>query len=171
MMNSKESEKNIFDAELATSIKILYWSTLIFVIILLIVVSFITEMSFLEKIIFYSIFIFVLILFIYILYKAHNMKYILESEKLIIYGAMGSKTVNIEDIKNIEKTVIPFGFRMFGASFLGGWYYLPGVGKAWVAMGNFRDGVLITTKDKLNIVVTPKNPSKFIDIIERNQKK
>jgi hypothetical protein len=168
---NKDSQKISFEAKFASSIKLLYSAILVFLILLITVVYLKVIMTFIEKIIFLILFITILIVFIYILFRANKIKYIIDSNNLKILGPIGDRHIYIKEIKTIKKTVIPTGIRLFGASFLGGWYYIPGVGKTWIAMSNFRDGVLITTKDKLNIVVTPKNPYKFIDIIERNQKK
>lgn len=44
---------------------------------------------------------------------------------------------------------------------------MPGIGKAWVTMGNFQDGVLISTKKGKHYVITPQEPLKFIETVKR----
>lgn len=78
----------------------------------------------------------------------------------------GSKKIPLDTIESIQRSPIPFGFRLFGASFYGGHYYLPGVGKAFMVITNFRDGVLIKAKHG-NYVVTPRNPDDFIGNIKK----
>jgi hypothetical protein len=58
--------------------------------------------------------------------------------------------------------------RLFGASFYGGYYYFPSIGKTFVVMTNFNDGVLIKTK-KGNYVITPSRPGDFITDIDRRR--
>lgn len=72
----------------------------------------------------------------------------------------------MKEINSVEKTLIPFGFRLFGASFYGGYYYFPNVGKAFMVITNFKDGVLIKAEHQ-NYVITPKHPENFIENIEK----
>jgi hypothetical protein len=113
----------------------------------------------------------VLLLFIYIILKAYNIKFTITGKNIIIDGVFCKKTVKISDIKSIQKTFIPVGFKIYGASFLGGWHYFPAIGTAWVVMGNFEDGVLITTKQKKHYLITPVNPLEFIKILKKKGKR
>lgn len=97
-----------------------------------------------------------------IMFRAYRMKFTITATHIIVNGVFRKNIIKRSDIVSIEKTPIPFGFRLFGASFLGGLYYLPGIGKAWVSMGNFEDGVMITTKQKRHYVITPQKPLDFI---------
>ena len=93
-----------------------------------------------------------------ILASIYRTKYILTDNELILKASKligGSKRIPLETIESVERTLIPFGFRLFGASFYGGYYYLPSVGKAFMVITNFKDGVLIKTKHG-NYVITPK---------------
>ena len=68
----------------------------------------------------------------------------------------------------MQRTLIPFGFKLFGASFHGGYYYIPTVGRAFVAITNFSDGVLIKGTNG-NYVITPSNPDNFIKSVRETQ--
>jgi hypothetical protein len=81
----------------------------------------------------------------------------------------GTRRIPLETIESMERTLIPFGIRLFGASGYGGYYYFPNVGRAFVVITNFKDGVLIKTK-KGNYLITPKNPDDFIESIRKMAK-
>lgn len=83
----------------------------------------------------------------------------LEIKAPIIIGM--SKTVPLSAIRSVERTLIPFGVRLFGASFFGGYYHVPGLGMAFVTMTNFSDGVLIKA-DVGNFIITPRDPDGFV---------
>jgi len=67
-------------------------------------------------------------------------------------------------VVHAKKTLIPFGLRLFGASFHGGYYHVPGLGRAFMVITNFEDGVLIKTKHG-NYIITPQNPEDFAKTI------
>ena len=101
----------------------------------------------------------------------YRTEYILTSEELIIKASFligGTKTISLNNIESIEKTLIPLGFRIFGASFYGGYYYLPSIGRAFVVMTNFKDGVLIRSKQG-TYVITPRDPEEFIEKVEKTR--
>jgi hypothetical protein len=56
--------------------------------------------------------------------------------------------------------------RFFGATGYGVYYSFPNIGKTFAVITNFRDGVLVKTKQG-NFLITPKNPDDFIKSIER----
>jgi len=102
----------------------------------------------------------------------HRTEYTLTQCELIIRASIfigGTQRVSLETIESVEKTLIPFGIRLFGASGYGGYYYFPNVGRAFVVITDFRDGVLIKTKQG-NYLITPKNPLEFIESIKRMAK-
>jgi hypothetical protein len=104
-----------------------------------------------------------------ILVSIYGTSYVLTERELVLKASVlvgGTKTVRLDTVRSVERTLIPFGFRLFGASFYGGYYYFPGLGRAFVVMTNFRDGVLIKTVD-CNYVITPRNPEAFIESIKR----
>jgi len=103
-----------------------------------------------------------------ILASIYSTKYILTDNELVLKASKligGSKRVPLITIDSVERTLIPFGFRLFGASFYGGYYYFPGIGKAFMFITNFRDGVLIKAKYG-NYVITPRNPENFMENIK-----
>lgn len=106
-----------------------------------------------------------------ILTSIYRTKYILDDRELVLRASWfigGSKNIPLKAIKSVERTLIPFGVRLFGASFYGGYYYLPSVGRTFMIITNFRDGVLIRAEHQ-NYVITPKNPENFIETIQKMQ--
>lgn len=104
-----------------------------------------------------------------ILISVYRTEYVLTDRDLNIRATRligGSKRIRLEAIRSVERTLIPFGFRLFGASFYGGYYYLPNIGKTFMVITNFSDGVLIRGEHK-NYVITPMNPESFIESIEK----
>jgi len=110
---------------------------------------------------------------LWLLASFYTTKYILTDTELVLEAPKligGTKTIPLETIESMERTLIPFGFRLFGASFYGGHYYIPSIGKTFMVITNFDDGVLIKTKNG-NYIITPKNPNNFIENIEKNKLK
>ncbi len=90
-------------------------------------------------------------------------RYILTDKELVIKTSIligESKTIPLRTVRSVEKTFIPFGIKRFGASFHGGYYHIPGLGRAFLTITNFKDGLLIKT-DQSNYVITPSNPMGF----------
>lgn len=99
----------------------------------------------------------------------YNTRYVLTDDDLIIETTKligGSKRIRLNAIKSLQRTLIPLGFKLFGASFHGGYYKIPVIGKAFMAITNFEDGLLIKTKRE-NYIITPKDPHIFKETIER----
>jgi len=95
-------------------------------------------------------------------------RYVLTSRELVLEAPKltgGSKRIPFETIASVERTLIPVGFRLFGASFYGGHYYIPRLGRAFMVITNFRDGVLIRAKGG-HYIITPSNPDDFIESIK-----
>ena len=156
-----------FTPRLSKWITGMYWSIFVFLIFMLVAMPFLAKMSFWDKVLFQGTFLAVLAMFIFIMVKAYRMKFTIEKSRIIVSGVFKENRIEISDIKSIDKGPIPAGVRIFGASFLGGLYYLPGIGRAWVSMGNFEDGVLISTKKGKHYVITPQEPLKFIEIVKK----
>jgi hypothetical protein len=78
----------------------------------------------------------------------------------------GSKTIPINAIESVEQTLIPFGIRLFGASFHGGYYSIPKLGRTFLAITNYNDGLLIKSAQG-NYIITPKDPVKFKKALEK----
>jgi hypothetical protein len=91
--------------------------------------------------------------------------YTLTQKELVIRASIligGTKKIPVETIESAERTLIPFGIRLFGATGYGGYFYFPNVGRAFVAMTNFKDGVLIKAQHGIYLI-TPRNPQGFIE--------
>jgi len=103
-----------------------------------------------------------------ILASIYRTSYTLTENELIIRTTRligGSKTIPLRTINSVEKTIIPFGIRLFGASFYGGYYYIPSLGRVFLAMTNFQDGLLIKTENG-NYIITPSKPLDFKTAVE-----
>jgi len=110
---------------------------------------------------------FVEIIILLILTSIYATKYVLTDEELVIKTTKligGSKRIHLRDVTYIERMLIPFGLKLFGASFHGGYYQIPGLGRAFLVITNFDDGVLIKTKHG-NYIITPKKPGDFTQIV------
>lgn len=112
----------------------------------------------------------ILVLFAVIISRAKKMSFAI-GDQLVINGVFGRHKIDFKDISEARRSAIPAGVRLFGASLLGGYYYFPGIGTAWVSMGNFSDGVLITTVQKKRYLITPEDPDKFISLLKERQVK
>jgi membrane protein YdbS with pleckstrin-like domain len=102
----------------------------------------------------------------------YRTRYILTDTELILKTSRligGSKKIPLDTVTSAEHTLIPFGFRLFGASFYGGYYYFPSVGRTFMAITNFHDGVLIKSAHG-NYVITPSNPDEFMAKINKQTK-
>jgi len=110
----------------------------------------------------------VLGVFVLLLASLYRTRYVLDEKKLLIKTSRligGSKTIVLDDVVFVDKTLIPFGVRLFGASFHGGYYQVPGLGRAFMAITNYSDGLLIKTR-RGNYIITPRNPTEFKAHIE-----
>jgi hypothetical protein len=98
-----------------------------------------------------------------ILASIYRTEYVLEDNELVLKASLfigGNKRIALKTVKSVEKTLIPFGFRLFGASFYGGHCYIPSIGRVFAVITNFRDGILIRAQDQ-TYLITPKNPEDF----------
>jgi len=114
---------------------------------------------------------FVGIIILLILTSLYRTRYILTNEELIIKTTKligGGKTIPLRTVKSIEKTLIPFGIKLFGASFHGGHYYVLGIGRAFLTITNFTDGLLIKTTHE-NYLITPSKPLDFKEAVENRK--
>lgn len=110
--------------------------------------------------------------FIILLASLYRTRYIVTRDRLIIETSRligGSKDIPLDGIVSVEKTLIPLGLRLFGASFHGGYYYIPGLGRAFLAITNFKDGLLIKARNG-NYLITPKDPEDFKKLLERGRR-
>jgi hypothetical protein len=112
------------------------------------------------------------IIIISIAVSMHRTEYALTQHELTMKASVfigGTKRVSLETFESAERTLIPFGIRLFGATGYGGYYYFPNVGRTFMVITNFGDGVLIKTKHG-NYLITPKNPDEFIESIKKMAK-
>jgi len=107
-------------------------------------------------------------LFLMLIKSLRNTRYILSDNELIIDTSVligGSKRISMDTIESVEKTLYPFGFKLFGASFHGGSYRIPGLGRAFIAVTNLDDAILIKTTQS-NYIISPKNPMDFLEVLK-----
>ena len=107
-----------------------------------------------------------------LLRSIYRTRYILTDKELVISTSKligGKKTIPLKTIDSVEATPIPCGIRLFGASFHGGYYHVPSIGRTFQAITNYHDGLLIRAQNK-NYVITPKNRLEFKEAIEIKQK-
>ena len=145
----------------------LYWAIIIFFASVVVAAAIFSDTGSLAFTILTVTFSAVSLILVFILSRAYRMKFTITASHIIVDGVFRKNVIKRSEIRKIEKTPIPFGFRLFGASFLGGYYFFPGIGKAWVSMGNFEDGVMITTKEDKRFVITPQKPLDFIKRAKR----
>ena len=103
-------------------------------------------------------------LMLWVLASLYRTRYVVTDSELVLEASSligGSKKIPLETIQSLQRTLIPFGFRLFGASFHGGHYYIPNIGRAFMVITNFKDGILIKAANG-NYVITPSNPDEFI---------
>lgn len=103
-----------------------------------------------------------------ILRSLYRTRYILTAEELVIKTTRligGEKRIPFETVESVEETLIPWGVRLFGASFHGGYYQIPGLGRTFLAITNFNDGLLIKTRQG-NFIITPKDRAGFRKAME-----
>ena len=100
----------------------------------------------------------------------HTTQYVLTDTDLTIKTTKligGSQRIRLNTITSMETTLLPVGFKLFGASFHGGYYTIPSIGRTFLAITNFEDGLLIQTT-RGNYIITPKDPAYFKEGIEHN---
>jgi len=72
--------------------------------------------------------------------------------------------IPLEEIIDVERSLIPFALKLFGASFHGGYYHIPGLGRCFISMTNFEDGVLIKSRRGC-YMITPREPEDFMELL------
>jgi len=95
----------------------------------------------------------------------YNTKYNIKNGVLTSWSPFMFIKIRLKNIKSVEKTLFPFGFRV-GASFYCGAYYFPNLGWTGVIITNMKDTILIKTKDGKKYIISPKNPEKFMKILK-----
>jgi len=156
----------VFGSRLSRWIAGLYWLILVFLGAMIVFIPIVAKMQQPEGIFFRATISLAFLAIAFILYRAYKLRFTVTQQEVAASGIFKKIRIGITEISSIQKTPIPIGFRLCGASFLGGWYYLPGIGRAMVAMTNFSDGVMITTKRGKHFVLTPKDPQQFIKEVQ-----
>lgn len=158
--------EKVFRPRLSKWIMGMYWIILLFMLAMTLMIPVIASLDLFAAVVFLVVLSFAALVFVLFIFRAYRMKYVVKDGELTIHGIFRTSTVKTSEIKSAEKTLIPMGFKLFGTSFLGGLYYIPGKGKVWVAMGNFEDGVMISTKQDKHYLITPMGPEKFIKALK-----
>ena len=112
------------------------------------------------------------IVMIWTVASIYRTRYVLTDNELVIETSRligGTKKIPLDTIESLQRTLIPFGIKLLGASFHGGYYYLPSLGRAFMVITNYRDGVLIKAKNG-NYVITPSNPDELIENIKKRKR-
>ena len=157
--------------EVSKTTALVYWILVLFILTITVFffyAAFFTPMGVIFGIVASIVSAFVGVIMLMILVSLYRTRYILTDDELIIKTTIligGSKTIPLKSVKSVEKILIPFGIRLFGASFHGGYYHIPGLGRTFLTMTNFRDGLIIKT-DRRNYVITPSKPLDFKEAIE-----
>ena len=95
----------------------------------------------------------------------YNTKYKIKDGVLSAWSPFAVIKVKLKDIRKVERTLMPFHFRV-GASFYSGMFYIPSIGWVKTIMTNLRDGVLITAKGKKYYLITPSRPDRFMKMLK-----
>jgi len=109
---------------------------------------------------------FVLFMLLTLIISFYNIKYKIKDGLLTSWSPFVAIKIKLKDIKNVEKIMFPFNFRV-GASFYSGFFYVPNLGWVRLIVTNLRDTVLITTKDGKYFMITPSNPKRFMKMLKR----
>lgn len=113
------------------------------------------------------------IIIFFILRSLYRTRYVLTGRELVIETTKligGGKRISLGSIISLEKILIPLGIKLFGASFHGGYYQIPVIGRAFLAITNFKDGLLIRTQSG-NYIITPRDPKGFKNAVEVSMRK
>ena len=147
----------------------MYTILTIFILILYITIAFVSNIRFSP--IFLQIFLFGVMIFVFFLmaftaYSFYKTKYVIQDGVLYSQSPFAIIKLKLKDIKKVERTLIPFHFRV-GASLYSGRFYIPSLGWTRAIITNLSDGVLITTRDKKYYLITPSNPDKFVKLLKQ----
>lgn len=104
-----------------------------------------------------------------ILIRAHKIRFeVTDDDQIFIHGVFTNHKISIEDIEVIQRVAgYKMGFRIMGATFLGGLYYFPKMGFTWVATGgNIQNQVFLKMKKGKHHLISPDSPEEFIEMIK-----
>ena len=95
----------------------------------------------------------------------YRTRYTIKDSLLYSWSPFMTIKLKIENIKKVEKTMVPIHFRV-GASLYSGYFYVPNLGWVGSIITNLRDAILITTKKGKYYMITPSNPEKFMKLLK-----
>lgn len=142
----------------------------IFITILFIAITFGTDIRLsplYSQIFFFGIMIFILFIMGLITYSFFRTKYVIHDGVLYSWSPFAIIKLKLNDIKKVERTIVPFHIRV-GASLYSGRFYIPSLGWAKSIITNLSDGVMITTKDHKRYLITPSNPDRFVKSLKKS---
>ncbi len=93
----------------------------------------------------------------------YTTRYVVTDDELLIETTRligGRQSIRLTAIEALEPIHIPCGIKVFGASCHGGYYWIPGLGTAFLAITNHDDGLLISTPTG-RYIITPQDPHQF----------
>ena len=146
----------------------LYIIITIFIAIIYLVITFLSDIrseDIYSQLFLFGVMIFVLSLMSLMIKSLYKTKYTLKDGVLYSWSPFAIINLKLKDIEKVERTLIPFHFRV-GASLYSGRFYIPSLGWTRAIITNLNDGVLITTKDKRRYLITPSNPDKFVKLLK-----
>ena len=117
-----------------------------------------------SKLLFFSIMIPVQLMMIGLTFSLYKTKYVIRDGVLYSWSPFAVIKLKITDIKKVERTLVPFHFRI-GASFYCGRFYIPDVGWTKSIITNMNHGVLITARNDKHYLITPSSPDKFARLL------
>ena len=118
--------------------------------------------------------VFILLIAFTLAYILHPIKYILTDEHLGIEKPFFTTKIAlnlIENLKQINYEDLAIRSRLFASGGIWGYfgiYYSSNFGKINMNVSNFNNLVLIVTKSKKIIIISPENPSDFVNKIKLN---
>ena len=118
------------------------------------------------QIFFFGMMIFALFVMGLTTYSFYGTKYVIHDGILYSWSPFAIIKVKLNNIKKIERTMVPFHIRV-GASLYCGRFYIPGLGWTKAIITNLSDGVIITTKDNKRYLITPSNPDRFVKLLKK----
>jgi len=145
----------------------MYLTILIFIAFLYLIVYDYTmfEASYFAATFFNAVMAFVLLLILAVTIGLYRTRYTIKDGLLYSWSPFMTIKLKIEDIKKVEKTMVPIHFRV-GASLYSGYFYVPSLGWVGSIITNLRDSILITTKKGKYYMITPSNPEKFMKMLK-----
>jgi hypothetical protein len=147
----------------------MYAFVTIFILVLLIGITF--EVGILSNPVYLQAFFFGIMIFVLLLmgvsaYSFFNTKYIIQDGVLYSWSPFAIIKLELNDIKKVERTIVPFHIRV-GASLYCGMFYIPSLGWTKSIITNMSDGVIITTKKNKHFLITPSNPGRFVRSLKK----